>query len=60
LQQKAVKATVGGILTMTRDPLFDYLPPGMGHAIIPDNNPAIKALKLKRSYLVFLDERPLN
>ena len=54
---KGVKAPYAGILTPLRDPVFADLPAGMGHCLIPDSDPAFKALRLKRSYPVRLDAR---
>lgn len=55
---KGVKTPYTGILTPVRDPVFDDRPVGMGHCLVPDTDPAFKALRLKRSYPVLLEATP--
>ncbi len=52
---KGVKAPYAGILTPLRAPVFTDLPAGMGHCLVPETDPAFKALRLKRSYPVRLE-----
>ncbi len=52
---KGVKAPYSGILTPLRDPAFADLPAGLGHCLVPETDPAFKALRLKRSYPVWLE-----
>jgi len=54
-QHKTVVAPYAGALTPVRDGAFGDLPPGMGHCLVPDNNPAWKSYKVKRSFPVWLD-----
>ena len=55
LTHKAVSVPYAGILAPTRDAAFGVLPVGMGHCLVPDNAPALKTYRLKRSYPVLLD-----
>jgi len=52
---KAVKASYAGILAPVRGAAFDDLPAGLGHALVPDSDPAFKASRLKRSHRAWLD-----
>lgn len=52
---KGVKSPYSGILTPVRDAAFADLPAGMGHCLVPDNDPAMKVYRLKRSYPVWLE-----
>lgn len=56
LQHKAVTSRYAGILTPVRDPDFADLPVGMGHCLIRETDPLFNALRLKRSYPVWLEE----
>ena len=55
LTHKAVNVPYAGVLAPTRDAAFHGLPVGMGHSLAPDNDPALKAYRLKRSYPIVLD-----
>ena len=54
-QHKAVSVPYSGVLTPIRDAAFEELPSGMGHCLVPDNDPAVKAYKIKRSFPVWLE-----
>jgi len=54
LQHKTVKVPYAGVLTPVRDDLFVGLPAGMGYCLVPDNDPAVIAYRLKRSFPVWL------
>jgi len=58
LQHKTVKVPYAGVLTPVRDALFDGLPAGLGHCLVPDNDPAVAAYRLKRSFPVWLGVAP--
>jgi len=58
LTHKAVSVPYAGVLTPVRDAGFAGLPAGMGHCLVPDNDPAVIAYRLKRSYRVWLDAAP--
>lgn len=58
LTHKAVKAAYAGILTQTRDPLFADWPEGQGSCLVPDNDPALKSYRLKRSFWMDLFASP--
>jgi len=55
LVHKAVSVPYAGVLTPVRAAAFDYLPAGLGHCLVPESDPALKAYKLKRSRPVWLD-----
>lgn len=46
-----------GVLAPVRGEAFDGLPAGLGHCLIPDGDPAVKAYRLKRSPPVWLEEQ---
>ena len=52
---KAVKATYAGVLTPVRSAVFADVPVGEGHCLVPDNDPAAKVFKIKRSFPVWLE-----
>lgn len=54
-QHKAVSVPYAGVLAPVRDQAFENLPQGLGHCLVPDNNPTVKAYKIKRSFPVMLD-----
>ncbi|MDD4018914.1 MAG: hypothetical protein PHV28_13340, partial [Kiritimatiellae bacterium] len=54
LQHKTVSVSYAGILTPVRDGAFGDLPTGMGYCLAPDNDPALKSYRLKRSFPVWL------
>lgn len=54
-QHRTVRVPYVGILTPVRDEAFAELPDGMGHCLVPDNDPAMKDYRLKRSFPVSLD-----
>ena len=58
LQHKTVNVPYAGVLTPVRDAGFTDLPEGMGHCLVPDNDPAVKAYRLKRSFPVMLRAEP--
>jgi len=57
LTHKAVNVPYTGILTPVRDEVFKDLPVGMGSCLVPDNDSALKAYKIKRSFPVWLEAR---
>ncbi len=57
LIHKAVSVPYAGVLTPLRSEAFDDLPVGLGYCLIPDNDPAVKAFRLKRSRPVWLEEQ---
>ncbi|HOR98010.1 MAG TPA: hypothetical protein PLZ74_06520, partial [Kiritimatiellia bacterium] len=54
---KAVSVPYAGVLAPVRGGAFDGLPAGLGHCLIPDSDPAVKAYRLKRSRPVWLEEQ---
>ena len=54
LQHKIVSVPYAGLLTPVRDGVFGDLPVGQGHCLVPDNDPAVKAYRIKRSLPVWL------
>ncbi len=56
LVHKAVSVPYAGVLTPLRSEAFTDLPAGLGYCLIPDNDPAVRAFRLKRSRLVWLEE----
>ncbi len=55
LAHKAVNVPYAGVLTPVRDAAFAALPAGLGHCLVPENDPALKAYKIKRSFPVWLE-----
>jgi len=47
-----------GVLTPTRSDAFADQPSSQGYYLVPDNDPAPKAYRLKRSFPVWLDTAP--
>jgi uncharacterized repeat protein (TIGR02543 family) len=58
LYHKAVTVQYSGVLVTRRSEVFDDLPMGLGFYLVPDNNPALAAQSLKRSYPIELDFAP--
>ena len=58
LIHKAVNAPYAGVLTPVRSADFAAQPAGQGYYLVPDNDPALTAYRLKRSYPVRLDAAP--
>lgn len=54
-QFKNTKASYAGILTPLRGEIFADYPAGMGHCLVRDSDPALKAYRLTRSYPVWLE-----
>ncbi len=54
LVHKAVSVPYFGIMTPIREAAFADAPIGMGYSLIPESDPSLKALKLKRSRPVWL------
>jgi len=54
-QHKAVSVPYAGVLATVRDAAFGGLPAGLGHCLVPESDPALKAYKLKRSFPVWLE-----
>jgi len=57
LIHKAVSVPYAGVLTPLRSEAFDDLPVGLGYCLVPDNDPAARALRIKRSRPVWLEEQ---
>ena len=55
LQHKAVSVPYAGVLTPMRDGAFAELSAGLGHCLVPEGDPALKAYKIKRSFPVLLE-----
>jgi hypothetical protein len=55
LYHRAVTVQYSGVLVPRRSEVFDDLPIGQGFYLVPDNNPALDPLRLKRSYPIELD-----
>jgi hypothetical protein len=55
---KTVKASYAGVLTQTRAAMFNGWPEGQGYYLVPDTDPAIRALRLKRSFWMDLYVAP--
>ncbi len=55
LVHKAVNVPYAGVLTPVRDAAFNALPVGLGHCLVPESDPALKAYKIKRSFPVWLE-----
>ncbi len=55
LTHKAVNVPYAGVLTPVRSDVFAAEPAGQGHCLVPDNDPAVKAYKIKRSLPVRLE-----
>lgn len=58
LRHRVVSVNYAGVLTPVRDEVYADLPAGQGYYLVPDNDPAVKACRLKRSYQVWLDAAP--
>jgi len=58
LVHKTVTVPYAGVLTPIRSDDFADQPAGQGYYLVPDNNPELKAYRLKRSYPVWLDAAP--
>ncbi len=58
LQHRAVSVPYAGVLTTVRDAAFMTGPAGQGHCLVPDNDPAVRAYQLKRSFKVELEAAP--
>ncbi len=58
LTHKAVRVPYAGVRTPVRSETFAARPAGQGHCLVPDNAPAVKAYKLKRSFPVRLEAVP--
>jgi hypothetical protein len=56
LIHKAVSVPYAGVLAPVRSEALENLSAGLGHCLVPDNDPAVKVYRLKRSRLVGLDE----
>jgi hypothetical protein len=54
---RAVTVQYSGVLVPRRSEVFDDLPIGQGFYLVPDNNPALEPLRLKRSYPIELDSK---
>jgi len=57
-QHRAVSVPYAGVLTTVRDAVFAAGPAGQGHCLVPDNDPAVSAYQLKRSFSVELEAAP--
>jgi hypothetical protein len=57
LIHKAVSVPYAGVLVSVRGKAFKDLPAGLGYCLIPDNDPAVRAFRLKRSRPVWLEEQ---
>ena len=55
---KTVKVAYAGILTPVREAVFADEPAGQGYCLVPDNDPALLAYRVKRSYSVWLHAAP--
>ena len=55
LQHKTAMALYAGVLTPVRSDDFAGQPSGQGYYLVPDNDPALKVYRLKRSYQVTLE-----
>jgi len=58
LMHKVVSVPYAGVLTPVRAAAFEGGPSGQGHCLVPDNDPAVSAYKLKRSRPVWLNAAP--
>jgi hypothetical protein len=59
LVHRIVKASYAGVLTQGHDDWFlDGWPEGLGYYLVPDNDPALKTYRLKRSYWMDLYVAP--
>ena len=54
LRHTTVRVPYAGVLTPVRGPAFAGLPAGMGYCLVRDNDPALRAYRLKRSFPVWL------
>jgi len=50
LMHRTVKAPFAGVMTQVRDPFFNDWPEGLGYYLLPENDPAFKASRIKRSF----------
>ena len=50
LMHRTVKAPFAGVMTQVRDPFFDDWPEGLGYYLLPENDPAFKSSRIKRSF----------
>ncbi len=57
LIHKAVSVPYAGVLAPLRGKAFKDLPDGLGYCLIPDNDPAVRAFRLRHSRLVWLEEK---
>jgi len=55
LVHKTVSVPYAGVLTPVRSDEFVDQPAGQGYYLVPDNDPALRAYRLKRSFPVWLD-----
>ena len=58
LIHKTVSVPYAGVLTPIRSDDFADQPAGQGYYLVPDNDPALRAYRLKRSFPVWLDAAP--
>ncbi len=58
LTHKAVSVPYTGVLTPVCSSAFNSFPYGAGNCLVPDNDPAVSAYRLKRSYWVTLEDAP--
>ncbi|MDD4017915.1 MAG: InlB B-repeat-containing protein [Kiritimatiellae bacterium] len=58
LSHKTAYVSYAGILTPMRSDVFAGQPAGQGYYLVPDNDPALKAYRLKRSFPIWLDAAP--
>jgi len=56
LKHKIESVPYTGVLTPVRPQVFDGMPAGQGYYLVPDNTPAFVPYRLKRSYLIELDD----
>ena len=52
---KAVGVSYAGVMTPVRDAAFKDRPAGLGYCLVPDNDPAFRAYRMKRSFPVWLE-----
>lgn len=55
MRHQTVKVPYVGVLTPVRDATFAGKPAGQGAYLVPDNNPLLRSLRLKRSFMIELD-----
>ena len=56
LQHKAIGVPYAGVLTPARGAACSDEPAGQGYCLVPDNAPAVKAYRIKRSFPVYLSD----